>query len=244
MKGIFRITLDPGLSTVIPYSYQYHLSSFLYRTITAGNPEVGKHIHTVGYSEPENNHSFRPFTFSWLQGKKKATKDNIQVSGKIHFFFSTPFHNIATALSEGLRSQKTLTLGKTDFGISDVSLLPLPEVETDSVRLSTLSPIMAKDKGSVFLRYAEDPKTFSERVRDNLQKKHNAFFGIPPCRDDLKLTFDEDTLRSVLVDVKGIHHVGYMGNLQVEGSPELIWLGCCAGFGERTSSGFGMVKML
>jgi CRISPR-associated endoribonuclease Cas6 len=65
---------------------------------------------------------------------------------------------------------------------------------------------------------------------------------------DFKIIIDEDYVKrkngkiTKNINFKGTNIIGFMAPFEVTGSPELIEVGYEAGFGEKGSMGFGMVK--
>ncbi|MYA55487.1 CRISPR-associated endoribonuclease Cas6 [Candidatus Poribacteria bacterium] len=94
----------------------------------------------------------------------------------------------------------------------------------------------------------EDP-AFSERIRQNLIRKHEAIHGRAPHDDTLTFTFDKGYIDrrqgrvTRLVDYKGIKIRGVMCPFDVSGSIPLIQIGYECGFGDKNSAGFGMVDV-
>ncbi|MDE0314040.1 MAG: CRISPR-associated endoribonuclease Cas6 [Candidatus Poribacteria bacterium] len=94
----------------------------------------------------------------------------------------------------------------------------------------------------------EDP-AFSELIRQNLIRKHEAIHGRAPHDDTLTFTFDKGYIDrrqgrvTRLVDYKGIKIRGVMCPFDVSGSIPLIQIGYECGFGDKNSAGFGMVDV-
>ena len=94
-----------------------------------------------------------------------------------------------------------------------------------------------------------DDPAFSELIRQNLIRKHQAIHGRVPHDDTLTFTFDEAYINkrqgrvTRLVDYKGIKIKGIMCPFRVSGSPALIQTGYECGFGDKNSAGFGMAEV-
>ncbi len=94
-----------------------------------------------------------------------------------------------------------------------------------------------------------DDPAFSDLIRQNLIRKHDAIYGKPPQNDALTFSFDEKYIRrkqghvTRLVDYKGIKVRGILCPFHVSGSTALIQVGYECGFGDKNSSGFGMVEV-
>ena len=65
---------------------------------------------------------------------------------------------------------------------------------------------------------------------------------------DIRVNIDEDYMKrrngkiTKNINFKGTNIIGFMAPFEVVGKPELIEMGYEAGFGEKGSMGFGMVK--
>ena len=95
-----------------------------------------------------------------------------------------------------------------------------------------------------------DDPAFSELIRQNLTRKHEAIKGCPPSDDALTLRFDENYIKkrqgrvTRLIDYKGIKVrwcvMSIAMSLEVV---ELMQIGYECGFGDKNSAGFGMVEV-
>ncbi len=69
-----------------------------------------------------------------------------------------------------------------------------------------------------------------------------AFYGREPKNDELKINVVSS--KSVRVQLKNTFHRSSLMLFEAEGSKELLKTGYKAGFGERNSIGFGLVKVV
>jgi len=89
---------------------------------------------------------------------------------------------------------------------------------------------------------------FSEAVRNNLIKKFKIVHGKDINDPHFKITIDAGYMNRKCgkitknINFKGTNIIGFMAPFEVTASPELIRIGYEAGFGEKGSMGFGMVK--
>jgi CRISPR-associated endoribonuclease Cas6 len=117
---------------------------------------------------------------------------------------------------------------------------PRPLRERVSVRGNTEKPRCH------YLRPWEDG--FSEAIKNNLIKKCNLVHGKDIEDSDFKIKIDTDYMNKKSgkitknINFKGTNIIGFMSPFEVSGNPELIEIGYEAGFGEKGSMGFGMVK--
>lgn len=154
------------------------------------------------------------------------------------------------------------------FLIDHVETLPRPGFK-ETMKFTCLSPITVSkvtgrptsEKGGEggfddlssnsalhchYLRPWEDG--FSEAIKDNLVKKYRLITGNELEDSDFQIKIDTDYMNkkngkiTKNIDFKGTNIIGFMSPFEVIGSPELIEIGYEAGFGEKGSMGFGMVK--
>lgn len=186
-----------------------------------------------------------------------------QIASPVNTFMQ---HLVTGVFNEG----RTIAIGNegnsAQFIIERVETLPVPEFR-ETMRFTCLSPITVSKvssgptlaKGGVggfagadrpchYLRPWE--AGFSEAVRKNLVKKYRLIHGREPAPsdDDFALTIDTDYMNrksgkiTKKINFKGTDIIGFMAPFEVTGSPELIGTGYEAGFGEKGSMGFGMVR--
>ena len=89
--------------------------------------------------------------------------------------------------------------------------------------------------------FPDKPK-FYENLRRNLIRKHEAFYGEKPEDDELNLKVIDSKTKKI--QIKNTSHRCVEMVFIAEGSKELLEIGYKAGFGERNSMGFGMVKVV
>ncbi|MEW6066759.1 MAG: CRISPR-associated endoribonuclease Cas6 [Nitrospirota bacterium] len=89
---------------------------------------------------------------------------------------------------------------------------------------------------------------FSEAIKNNLMKKYKLVNGQDMEDSDFEIKIDTDYMNkkngkiTKNINFKGTNIIGFMAPFEVRGNPELIEIGYEAGFGEKGSMGFGMVK--
>ncbi|WP_457548429.1 CRISPR-associated endoribonuclease Cas6, partial [Archaeoglobus sp.] len=95
--------------------------------------------------------------------------------------------------------------------------------------------------GRTFDLYPDDPK-FYENLRRNLIRKFVALNGELPSNCELEVK--PLRVKPKRIRVKNTYHRCVEMVFLAKGSKELLELGYKAGFGERNSMGFGMVKVV
>lgn len=213
----------------------------IYRAIERADPELSLELHTPS--------QFKFFTFSRLmvEGRKFRIENGRMrlLNPNVHFFFSTMRKYVGVALIEGLLEKPEVKIGGTEFVVSEINVMKEKEVGKRE-KFVTLSPINVTTveengrKKTVDL-YPNNPK-FYENLRKNLVKKYVAFYGREPKDDELRVRVVSS--KPVRVQLKNTFHRASLMVFEAEGSKELLEVGYKAGFGERNSMGFGMVKVV
>ena len=226
------------VKNVIEINYNYYVASFIYRCIQRANPELSLELHKPN--------SFKFFTFSRIDIPNKRFEisgDKLVIkSDRVNLYFSTPKVEIAESFVEGLLIKPEVKIGSAEFVLSSVKVLKEHEIG-NKVRFATLSPISittVKD-GKIYDLYPKDAK-FYENLRMNLIKKFIALYGKTPNNCDLKIK--PLKVKPKRIKVKNTYHRCVEMVFNAEGSKELLEIGYKAGFGERNSMGFGMVKVI
>ena len=167
------------------------------------------------------------------------------LSPNVHFFFSTMRNEIGVALVEGLLKKPEVKIGNAEFVVSEIKVMREKEMDRRE-KFITLSPInvtTVEENGRkrIVDLYPSNPK-FYENLRKNLIKKYVAFYGREPEDDEVRVRVVSS--KPVRVQLKNTFHRASLMVFEAEGSKELLEIGYKAGFGERNSMGFGMVKVV
>jgi len=237
-----KISLTPlSDNTSLELNYNYHLASLIYRSIQRANKKLSLELHSP--SGP------KLFTFSRLfvperrfriEGERMILED-----GSAHFFFSSPRSEICEALVEGILMKPEVRIGAAEFLVSELEVLREEEIGAHA-KFVTLSPInvssvetRGNSRCAVDL-YPNDQR-FYEILRSNLMKKYELIHGRPPDNTDLRVK--PLKVKPKRIRVKNTYHRCVEMVFDAEGSSELLEIGYKAGFGNKNSMGFGMVKV-
>nr|WP_230972296.1 CRISPR-associated endoribonuclease Cas6 [Archaeoglobus neptunius] len=225
----------------IDFNHTYHLASLIYRSIERADPSLSLELHKPSV--------FKFFTFSKLmvENRKFRIEDGKirLLSPNVHFLFSTMRDYIGVALVEGLLEHPEVKIGNAEFVVSEIRVLKEREIK-DRAKFITLSPInvtTVSDNGKrrIIDLYPDNPK-FYENLRKNLVKKYTAFYGREPESSEVRLKVL--SAKPKRIQLKNTFHRCVEMVFIAEGSKELLEVGYKAGFGERNSMGFGMVKVV
>lgn len=239
-----RILLHADDCIWVPWHYPEWLQGLVYRTIGKTSPELASRLHSEGFVV--GSRRYKLITFSWLFPRSATQEKNgLWLEPPINWWVSSPLATVMEAFASGLLTYPEINLGKQKVVVGMVWTEP-SFYPRDRVVLETLSPIVVStgivegDKmRKVFL--SPEDQDYSRIITENLQRKAEAFFGerVPSGEVEMKPL----EYRSKLVAIYGVKIRCYEGVFEVKGSPELIKLGYEAGFGERNSQGFGMMRL-
>ncbi len=224
-------------SYAIDFNYPYYIASLIYRCVQRSDPYLSLELHKPG---------IKLWTFSRLMvpGKKfRIAGDRMIIdSDTVHLYFSTPKTEIASAFVDGLLKKPEIEIGKVKFLVSEVRVVKEHKIG-GIAKFVTLSPISVTTvrNGKTFDLYPNDSK-FYENLRKNLIKKYILLHGCVPS--DSKLEVKPLKVKPKRIRIKNTYHRCVEMVFLAKGSKELLELGYKAGFGERNSMGFGMVKVV
>ncbi|MDP2842634.1 MAG: CRISPR-associated endoribonuclease Cas6 [Acetobacterium sp.] len=276
-----KLTLFPANGKVIlPVSYNYFLTSLIYKIIKNSSEDYSRFLHDEGYKLGESKKGFKLFTYSMLTSKKFKIGGEkiIFLNSHVQWQISSPLDNFIQHLVTGVfaegqeieigyinnRSSRSNSLnslsGLNRFLIERVETLPRPEFK-GMMKFTCLSPVTVSKVAGLndlsglnssngltchYLRPWEDG--FTEAIKNNLIKKYTLVYEKDIEDSDFAIKIDTDYMNrksgkiTKNINFKGTNIIGFMSPFEVAGSPELIEIGYEAGFGEKGSMGFGMVK--
>ena len=247
-----QILADVGDGITLPINYNYQLAGIIYRFLTESDPEYASFLHNEGYAAAEKR--FKLFTFSQLMAEhRRITGATIHFGSTLTWYVSSPVERFLSHFADTLLTEGRLSIGQHELRIRDVTVQRIPRFQSE-MYFRCLSPITMSTKrqheGKQAMHYClpEDP-AFSELIRQNLIRKHEAIHGRAPHDHILTFRFDNAYIRkrkgrvTRLVDYKGIKIRGVMCPFHVSGSVALIHTGYECGFGDKNSAGFGMVEV-
>lgn len=238
----------------VPINYNHFLTSLAYKTIGDSSSEYASFLHDEGYSSKEVDKKFKLFTYSQLRFSNMEVESDIinSKSPEVRWFISSPVTQFIEHLASGLLDSGDVRIGQETFHVEQISSVKPPDF-TEEMDFLCMSPIvsstMVKKNGELKTYYYRfDDKELSTALLSNLKNKYKLIHGEDRTDNSFRITFDKDYVEkkngriSKLVDFKGIRIKGIFAPFTVTGNPELIKLGYQAGFGEKGSMGFGMVK--
>jgi len=221
----------------VGFNYNTSLAGVLYRAFQRADEELSSSIHS--------SREIKLFTFSELKGGK-PTKEGIFFSHGGYFLVSSPREKILKAGVEGLLDGTPLEIGGLKLTLESMEVLRPPRFST-RLKFRTLSPIKTStmvegEKGPRQWDLSPSEGRFYENLIKNLVKKYRLFHHKSPSNGSLEFSPPTFT-KQRRIRIKNTYHRCYMMDFSAEGPKDLLKMGYEAGFGEKNSMGFGMVKV-
>ncbi len=265
---VFKITFKVlKQRAVLPYSYQYELSAWIYKMISSSNSQLATFLHSKGYGQGFK--SFKLFTFSNLYIPRfKTTPGGLKiVSPTIDFTISFLVDEVAASMIQPLFEQQTFTLGnkQSQVPLKVISILTRPfDITSSTMRFRTTSPIVVSnfevidDRGKTQAKYLHPHDEHYEALffKNLLDKYQSAVHhqiitpaAAPLAAKPMQLRVLGQKVRSKLVEIKANTAAatkvrGYLFDFEVMAPQALLKVGYLGGFGGQGAMGFGAVKAL
>ena len=240
---------------VLPINYNYYLTSLIYKVISTSSTDYATFLHEEGYTYKDTQKRFKLFTFSQLRFHEMYLEDSEihSTSPRVDFYISSPVKEFVEHLADGLLSKEGVKIGSDNlFHTEEIEVLDPPQFKKE-MKFICLSPLVAstvvEETGKLktyYYRYSDE--RVSKAIASNLAKKYRLVEGNQIDPGQFRIEFDKDYVKSrngqvsKLVEYKDTKIKGIFAPFKVQGKPELIEVGYEAGFGEKGSMGFGMVK--
>ena len=255
----FKLTLQvdkKAFGNVLPLSYQYELSAFIYRAIAQADKEYSLWLHENGFQLL--GRSFKLFTFSNLlipQYKIDKEQGRIRIeSDRIEWVVSFLPETSTEKFAFGLFSEQIFQIGDkkstVQFRIEQIELVPDP-VFNSSMMFCTMSPvcITLKEADSRYPTYlSPDAPEAQSVLLNNLLNKYHTFYG-KPFEEAPDFSFEvvsqpKPKLISIKTGTPETSNIrGFMFDFRMKAPVELMKIMYDAGLGEKNSIGFGMVGL-
>jgi CRISPR-associated endoribonuclease Cas6 len=266
----FKITLEQDIiGQKIPLSYQYELSSWIYRQIATANKEFSDFLHDKGFDHDKK--TFKFFCFTQLQpgnGGYRIIEDRMQLNSRdVSFECSFLVGDAAAYLLRGLFENQQLSLGDkkshAKFSVKSVELLNIPDFSSENKLFSTASPLLismpVNINGRLGQRYlSPSNEEFPERLIQNLSNKYLTAVYHKICEPiadvaNSNITFELhskiENIKSRLISIKSgtaaeTKLKGFLFDFELNANPELLKLAYLCGLGNENAMGFGSIHVL
>ena len=234
---------------ILPISYQYELSSCIYKTIAKSNSLYAGWLHNNGFAN--YNKRFKMFVFSNLFPQCKALGDRMCILSDIMYLYLSFLPDKSTEeFVKGIFLDNLLTLGdeksKVQFQVENIEALVTPSLT--NCEFQTLSPItvsVKRENGSIEY-VSPEREGYGKMLINNLKEKYLAFYGKPfvgdECFEFNLLSPAKSRLITIKTNTPAMTKVkGYQYRFRLKADGKLMHIMYEAGLGEKNSTGFGMV---
>ncbi len=256
----FKLSLQTQRGSLLPFNYQYPLSSAIYKIIQRADSEFAAFLHDTGYGE--GHKSFKLFTFSDIRTPFVRKGDRMQLgTGEaeltVCFYLPLAAENFIKGLFMNQQLEVADRLSKVVFQISQVEFLAEQIVRETGVILQPLSPVVVgrkNERGHYDYRSPEDAD-FAECLYYNWMEKCAAV-GLPVAVGDEEPEVSIDVLffhhrpQQRLITIKAGTEAetkirGYTKfRLEVSAPKEMLEVALGAGLGLHNAQGMGCVGCL
>ncbi|MCS7028106.1 MAG: CRISPR-associated endoribonuclease Cas6 [Bacteroidia bacterium] len=243
---------------ILPFNYQYELSSWIYKIISKADEEYAHFLHQNGYES--NKKSFKFFCFSNLFiPQYKIIKDvgfllqTRQLELQVGFYVDKVAEKFVSGLFQYQRGSIGTRESQVDFMVQRIETAPV-RIHQERVKLKTLSPLVVAQKNEQGHKDYLHPldKPFKELLLRNLIEKYKAADKEIPLHWQnypFVLEVDKKNIRSKLITIKqgtpqATHVRGYLFEFLLQAPKELLEIGLSAGFGNENAQGFGMCEVV
>ena len=140
-KMKLKVTLK-ALDNKIPIGNRFMVCSLIKNAIECGDKNLFNEIY---FYEDKKNKKIKDFTFSIYLNNFNVKENYIEIDGDIAITISTPNYNLGIAIYNGLIKNKLFNYKEFKLQISNISLLKERKINSNKVKLKTLSPIFIRD---------------------------------------------------------------------------------------------------
>lgn len=258
----FRLTLTVKNGAILPINYQYPLSAWIYKSINRADADFANFLHEKGYQSAKAGRSFKFFTFSKLEvPKHEIYEDRLIIkSSEVYLTLSFLVEEAAEKFITGVFQHQRMGIGdkksQVDFEVGLIEASPVP-IATEMI-LRTVSPIVVskpmlengKKLRAKFLS-PEEPD-YKDYFLQNLLRKYESYATytgesiVPDAQEELHWELQQGRIKSSLETIKAHTPAetkvrGYSYSFKLIAPMPLMRIGLLAGFGEKSSLGFGCV---
>lgn len=236
-----EIKLKPeNKNAIVPFNYNDEIHDQLLEKIFLAAPDLAEVLQTE-YKDY--------FTFSRIMIREREIipdKGIKVLSDDISLYVSSSLTEIIKAIAEGFISNPILKVGEATFSMADIKILREPKIR-DGTLFSTLSPIVVRtakfedNKVKIWDLYPNN-EGFQDKLRKIMLTKFSEINGRFP--EDTDFHLDVIKFKPVRIKVGKTYYRGSLMVFRYYGSKEIAKFGYENGFGDKTSYGFGMVKVI
>lgn len=265
-----KLILKTQPNSLLAYDHHYALRAVIYRILERADPIFSEWLHNQGYTL-KGSKRFKLFSFGLLKGQPYLRDDHRKVlkfpTGIVEWEVSFYVDQQVEKFVEGLFKNQVLEVvagaTKVVFQVQNVQILEKP-IFHDTMRFRAETGICLTEKTEND-RYAQfrspHDAPFKDLFINSLKSKVEAAHkhDLPPSQSCLRLNGDapycdikllsEPRKWSAIVPSdephgRDIRTIGYRFDFEITAPAEWLRVGYYAGFGGKSSGGFGYCEVL
>lgn len=241
MRIMIELASDSEIK--MPLSYNYYIQSLIYNLIS--DKKYADFLHNKGYEY--GNRTFRLFSFSRLEGDfilDKETKILNFTKKRMSLSITSPSEEFIKYVGETLLLKNELSLWKNTLSVESVKF-ENNHIEANNVKFYTKTPIVVSSTlaSGQTIFYSPLDYCFQERIKSNILKKYNAFYGTNLDDINVNIKVISSRPKKKVVRYKKMIINGYMCELEFSGDTKILDFIYSASLGEKNSQGFGMLEL-
>lgn len=243
MQILFSAEKVDGSDIVLPFHYQAPLQGAIYHLNQ--NAAFGTFLHNVGYSA--DGRKYRLFCFSRILEQPKhilRQKHTFVFPSKISWIVATVDNPFADSLLQTLFTDAPFTIAGQELQFCRIHILP--ECKDNPLHVRAMSPICVYStiemtdgkKRTIF--YHPKEKEFTAILQRNLKRKCMARFEGEEIDDSFHMKILSQP-NEVVTEYKHFVLKGYLMEMELSGSDQMLQMALCAGLGGKNAQGFGLI---
>jgi CRISPR-associated endoribonuclease Cas6 len=255
-----------GTGRLLPASYQYPLSSAIYKIIGRVDSEYATFLHEHGYRKENSLKAFKLFTFSDIGTPFENNGDRLLLKGAdarltVCFHIPEAADNFVRGIFLGQDIEVADSRSKVVFHVRQVEVLRPwdSDAQPDESKEATLQPAspivvgITNDEGKYNFLYPGDAR-YAPALLHHLTEKYRVVYGDEAADNDFRkvevTVINAGMAKSRLITIKAGTSAetqirGFTKfRLRVKGPARVIDLAMNVGVGIYTSQGFGCVNVI
>jgi len=257
MRFNIVLRLLPQSKRLLPFNYQYELSSWIYKVLRQADATYSHFLHEQGYAHSHKHFKLFCFSNMELRPSPKAQGEGLLLqsdllSFRIGFYAAEASENFVMGLFMHQKGSIGNVKHRIDFVVERIEARPLGQL-AEQMRLKTVAPlVVARKKASGYDDYLHPEEVdFKELFLKNLLDKYQATGQeLPPEWQHYAFELEilppiKSKLISIKSDTERLSQVkGYLFGFRLKAPQALIELGLLAGFGKLNAQGFGACEVV
>lgn len=255
-----KLILKTQPNSLLAYDHHYALRAVIYKILERADPVFSEWLHNQGYTL-KGIKKFKLFSFGLLKGqpfrrddvRKVLTFPTGIVEWEVSFYVDTQVEKFVEGLFKNQVLEVVAGGTKVVFEVQNVQILEKPTFqETMRFRAETGICLTEKTENDRYAQFrSPDDATFKDLFFNNLKSKveiaHNHALP-PPQYCDIKILSEPRKWSAIVPsdepNGRDIRTIGYRFDFEITAPAEWLQVGYYAGFGGKSSGGFGYCTIL